>query len=82
MADVLGDTGTTLLRSHFNDYAPADVLYEEYGVSRIADKDKKSRRNYPKVRLTPPLLQSLIIAIRSVWSHSKVFRRKKRQFCG
>jgi hypothetical protein len=58
MAGVIGDTGTTLLRSHFNDYAPAETLYEEYGVNQLsaaADKDKHSHINHAKVRLTPSL---------------------------
>ncbi|KAH9972790.1 hypothetical protein BGW80DRAFT_1172617 [Lactifluus volemus] len=38
MAAVLGHAGTDLLREHFSEYAPADNLYDEYGVSKVSTR--------------------------------------------
>jgi hypothetical protein len=55
MAAVLGHAGTDLLREHFSEYAPADNLYDEYGVSKVStvNQNTHSHVNHFKVRLNP-----------------------------
>ncbi|KAI0250268.1 hypothetical protein BJV78DRAFT_1283397 [Lactifluus subvellereus] len=83
MAGVLGEAGTNLLRSHFNEYTPTDALYKEYGVSQLAtDKDDHAHINRAKPIPVPQGLTNKEAAILQKVHRRATFLDKGFSVCG